>query len=146
MTGFTEKVPVFCKNGWTLIMSRGQYGNPGDFFDRTWAEMEQPFGSPDEEFWLGLSYIHKLTNAGSPYTIKFELLSPDGNYSEAFYSDFKLTDDMYYPLHYGSFMATESTAGNSWAMHKNMKFSTYDSDNDLYLGGKCTNNHPGPNW
>ena len=38
---------VYCDpDGWTVIQSRGQFGNPVDFFYRDWAEYLRGFGTP----------------------------------------------------------------------------------------------------
>ena len=38
---------AYClEEGWTVIQSRGQYGNPKDFFLKGWAEYAQGFGVP----------------------------------------------------------------------------------------------------
>ena len=34
--------------GWTVIQSRGQFGNPDDYFLRDWDEYVQGFGTPGE--------------------------------------------------------------------------------------------------
>ena len=39
------KMELRCRSGgWTVIQSRGQYGNPPDFFYKTWSEYKNPFG------------------------------------------------------------------------------------------------------
>ena len=38
---------VYCTHDlWTVIQSRGQFGNPEDFFYREWSDYEKGFGSP----------------------------------------------------------------------------------------------------
>ena len=38
---------VYCMaDGWTVIQSRGQYGNGEDYFYNTWAEYKAGFGTP----------------------------------------------------------------------------------------------------
>ena len=34
------------EGGWTVIQSRGQYGNPPDYFNKGWAEYKAGFGMP----------------------------------------------------------------------------------------------------
>ena len=53
------------------IMSRGQYGNDALLFDKTWAEMEEPFGIPGEEYWFGLRNLFQLTYYGD-YELKVQ--------------------------------------------------------------------------
>jgi hypothetical protein len=39
--------PVFCmEDGWTVIQSRGQFGNPKDYFYQPWNTYLEPFGTP----------------------------------------------------------------------------------------------------
>ncbi len=43
----TKKVPVYCaEDGWTVIQSRGQFGNPVDYFYRGFSSYEEGFGVP----------------------------------------------------------------------------------------------------
>ena len=40
-------IEVHCLDeGWTVIQSRGQFGNPTDYFYRGWDEYKQGFGTP----------------------------------------------------------------------------------------------------
>ena len=42
-----EKALAFCdQDGWTVIQSRGQFGNPVDYFFRNWTEYVAGFGVP----------------------------------------------------------------------------------------------------
>ena len=44
---FHEVFDVYCTDDlWTVIQSRGQFGNPEDYFYRGWHEYEQGFGVP----------------------------------------------------------------------------------------------------
>ena len=126
-------------------MSRGQFGNPPDYFDQNILQMKNPYGTPLKEYWLGLDNIYHLTNSGSQYMMKIELMGADGDYREAFFEDFKLLDDTFYTLQNNGFLSSLSTVGNSWAGHNGSKFTTRDFDNDQ-SGGNCANYFEGPNW
>ncbi len=39
-------VDVRCRKQWTVIQSRGQFGNPVDYFYRGWDEYVAGFGEP----------------------------------------------------------------------------------------------------
>ena len=40
-------VSAYCyKKGGTIIQTRGQFGNPKDYFERDWAQYEAGFGTP----------------------------------------------------------------------------------------------------
>ena len=43
-----QPVSTFCTNdGWTVIQSRGQFGNPPDYFSKKlWSEYVAGFGTP----------------------------------------------------------------------------------------------------
>ena len=42
-----ELFDVYCTEDlWTVIQSRGQFGNPEDYFYREWDDYEQGFGVP----------------------------------------------------------------------------------------------------
>ena len=47
---FQTIADAYClKDGWTVIQSRGQYGNPIDYFYKAWAEYKDGFGKPGKE-------------------------------------------------------------------------------------------------
>ena len=38
---------AFCDaEGWTVFQSRGQFGNPSDFFIKPWQDFKEGFGTP----------------------------------------------------------------------------------------------------
>ena len=137
--GTSELLPVYCKNGWTTLFNRGQYGNSQDHFDRTFPEMEKPFGDPEREAWMGLENMFILTNSDS-YVVKVELLGVDGEYNEAFYDDFRVIESSTYKLSITGYNASISTIGDSWSHHHNKSFITKE------MGHGCYNNFKGPNW
>ncbi len=54
-----EPVQVYCaKNGWTVFQSRGQFGNPENYFVRNWNEFEAGFGVPGLFSFTCLSCIY----------------------------------------------------------------------------------------
>ena len=55
-------VDAYClEEGWTVIQSRGQYGNPVDYFFKTWAEYKNGFGKPGKELFF-VHFLNFLTN------------------------------------------------------------------------------------
>ena len=42
----TEFEAYCLEDGWTVIQSRGQFGNPKDYFFRKWADYVRGFGVP----------------------------------------------------------------------------------------------------
>ena len=98
-----------------------------------------------KEFWLGLDHIYHLTNAGTQYMLKVELMGADGVYKEAYYDSFKLLDDVDYTLDLGSFVTADSTSGDSFGYHSGKKFSALDKDSDE-RNSSCAVSNEGPNW
>ena len=48
--GDGTEFPAYCDpEGWTVIQSRGQFGNPIDYFNRNWEEYANGFGDPGED-------------------------------------------------------------------------------------------------
>ncbi|XP_022236587.1 techylectin-5A-like, partial [Limulus polyphemus] len=74
---FTGSIDVYCDmdtdgGGWTVIQRRGDYGNPTDYFYKSWQEYKMGFGDIEKDFWLGNYWIFTLTNQGT-YSIRFDL-------------------------------------------------------------------------
>ena len=42
----TEFSAYCAADGWTVIQSRGQFGNPQDYFHKNWDAYESGFGGP----------------------------------------------------------------------------------------------------
>ena len=43
----STKVKAFCDvQGYTVIQSRGQFGNPKDYFNKNWNDYKMGFGEP----------------------------------------------------------------------------------------------------
>jgi len=136
--------PVFCKaDGWTVIQSRGQFGNPKEYFAKTWAEYVSGFGEPEKEFWLGLERIYEITNDPSrPMKLKIVMEDFSGNTKEANYETFRLENSAdNYSLRLGTYSGTAGNSMNAtnthWS-HLDMPFSTHDRDNDKYNEGSCS--------
>ena len=44
---YYASVNVYClQGGWTVFQSRGQFGNPTDYFNKPWVEYQTGFGIP----------------------------------------------------------------------------------------------------
>ncbi len=78
-------------DGWTVIQSRGQFGNPGDYFLRGWDSYVKGFGVPGKEHWLGLNNIHDLTQS-KDYQLRITMRNFDRQNRTAFYDHFYLND------------------------------------------------------
>lgn len=139
-----EAVSVSCDmdtvpGGWTVFQRRI---SDSDFY-KTWNEYESGFGNLSTNFWLGNRYIHILTNQGK-CGLRVDLTSMEGETAYASYEHFSVGDaESYYKLTVSGY---SGTAGDSLTSRGNeMKFSTYDVDNDVY-SGHCAVMYHGAWW
>ena len=85
---------AYCTDdGWTIFQSRGQFGNPANYFYKGWADYLNGFGTPGEEAWLGLNMIYQLTNLQT-YRLRVKLKAPNEEIGYAFYETFKLENSV----------------------------------------------------
>ena len=96
---------VFCDQktdggGWTVFQKR-QDGSV-DFY-REWGDYKRGFGNLNDEFWLGLEKIHRLTISGS-YKLRVDLEDINSKTAFAKYSSFDVASESFkYRLRFGSF-------------------------------------------
>ena len=113
--------------GWTVFQRR-QDGSVN--FYRNWVNYTNGFGNLSKEFWLGLEFIHRLTN-GTDSELRIDLEDWSGNNRYAQYSSFKVRGaSASYRLELSGY---SGNAGNSLAHHNSRPFSTYDRDNDAHF-------------
>ncbi|XP_053692579.1 microfibril-associated glycoprotein 4-like [Sabethes cyaneus] len=144
-TGFSDVFEVYCDQkyeggGWLVIQNR--YDGSVDFF-RGWKEYEAGFGDLHGEFWLGLEKIHKITTA-KPYELRIVLEDFDGKVATARYDRFTVggAETKYVLSTLGNY---SGTAGDSLRSNAEMKFSTFDSNNDRH-NLDCAANRKGAWW
>ncbi|KAG7461701.1 hypothetical protein MATL_G00193830 [Megalops atlanticus] len=157
--GSEEVVEVYCDQdtmlgGWVLVQQRMD-GSVN--FNRTWKDYRNGFGSVDQqgrdELWLGNKYLHLLTQTES--ILRIELVDWEGKESYAEYSIRVGPEAEGYPLGVSEYLGDAGdalvrgqTGLGAFLSHANMKFSTYDRDNDkweencaeMYGGGWWYNN------
>ncbi|XP_036621467.1 fibrinogen alpha chain-like [Trichosurus vulpecula] len=163
--GSSKFVSVYCDQetslgGWLLIQQRSD-GSLN--FNRTWQDYKRGFGKVNAkgegEFWLGNEYLHLLTQRES--VLRVELEDWDGNEVYAEYNVHVGSEAEGYVLRISSYEGTAGDAliegsveeGTEYTSHANMKFSTFDQDNDqweencaeMYGGGWWYNNCQGAN-
>ncbi|XP_050086521.1 ryncolin-1-like [Anopheles aquasalis] len=110
--------------GWIVVQHR--FNGSVDFY-RNWTEYREGFGELENEFWLGLELVHQLTTARA-HEIIFEIEDFSDNYGYARYNEFKIgSESEQYCLTIGKY---SGTAGDAMGLHKGIKFSTMDRDND----------------
>ena len=110
--------------GWTVFQRR-QDGSVN--FYRNWVNYVNGFGNLSNEFWLGLEFIHRMTN-GTDSALRIDLGDWSGNKAYAQYNSFQVRGaSTKYRLEVSGYAGN---AGNGLAHHNNRPFSTYDRDND----------------
>lgn len=139
----SQKLQVYCDmttdgGGW-IVFQRRQNGQT-DFF-RKWTEYRVGFGNLEDEFWLGLDNIHRLTSQGR-YELRVDMR--DGQEAVfAHYDKFSVGDGRsLYKLHTGAY---NGTAGDSLSYHQGRPFSTEDRDNDIAVTN-CALSYKGAWW
>ncbi|KAK8385822.1 hypothetical protein O3P69_016537 [Scylla paramamosain] len=145
-------VQVWCEleeggPSWTVIQRRGsktsETPHPVVDFFRSWAEYKWGFGNLEGEYWLGLEYIHQLTQSGD-YEMRVDLQDWANETRWAKYEHFSLSNEEHnYTLSLGDY---EGTAGNSLRYHQGAPFSTRDRDNDFNPRGHCARTFHGAWW
>ncbi|XP_052412337.1 tenascin isoform X2 [Carassius gibelio] len=138
-----QPIQVYCDmstdgGGWMVFLRR-QSGKV-DFY-RNWRNYSAGFGDTNDEFWIGLSNLHKITSAGQ-YELRVDL--HDGQESVfATYDKFYIADPRSrYKIQIGAY---SGTAGDSLSYHQNRPFSTYDNDNDIAVTN-CALSYKGAFW
>ncbi|XP_077377651.1 tenascin isoform X3 [Festucalex cinctus] len=124
--------------GWIIFLKR-QSGRL-EFF-RNWKNYTTGFGDLNDEFWLGLSNLHKIT-AGGQYELRVDLRDK-GETAYAHYDKFSVSEPRTrYKVHVGGY---SGTAGDSMTYHHGRPFSTYDHDNDIAVTN-CALSYKGAFW
>ncbi|KAH8239204.1 hypothetical protein KR032_001780, partial [Drosophila birchii] len=115
-------------SGWMTIQTRF---DGSENFNRSWASYKQGFGNLRGEFFIGLEKLHQLTKA-QPYELLINLGDRNGTNTYALYDNFQIgnENESYYLKSIGNYSGTTYNALNC---SLNMKFSTYDRDNDKHL-------------
>merc|ERR1712106_543523 len=127
---------------WVVIQSRGQYGNPGDYFAKTLAEYESGF-EDNGELWLGLEKIAEMTASGT-WEMEVEVMDWSGRRKRASYDDFKVGASPRYELTADDYDFT-STLRDGLKYHNGAPYSTIDQDQDD-LAGSCAQKYGGGGW
>ncbi|XP_028990029.1 tenascin isoform X4 [Betta splendens] len=139
----SQPLQVYCDmstdgGGWIVFLRR-QNGKL-EFF-RNWKNYTAGFGDINDEFWLGLSNLHKIT-AGGQYELRVDLRDK-GETAYAQYDKFSVSEPRTrYKVHVGGY---SGTAGDSMTYHHGRPFSTYDHDNDIAVTN-CALSYKGAFW
>lgn len=114
--------------GWTVIQQRI---NGEENFNRNWTTYKKGFGNFTGDFFLGLEKIYRLTN-DQPHELYIHMERFNGSTFCARYDNFRVAgeEDKYRLLSLGSYSGNADR--DRLRSHEHHKFSTFDSDNDLY--------------
>ncbi|KAM3864631.1 microfibril-associated glycoprotein 4-like [Diretmus argenteus] len=143
--GPTTPLHVYCDmetdgGRWTIIQRRM---DGTENFYRPWKHYKGGFGNVAGEYWLGLDNIFLLTMRKKS-ELRVDMEDFEGGKVYAQYSSFSIDPENYgYQLRLGSFI--NGGAGDSLSRHKNMKFSTYDKDQDIW-DKNCAQTFLGAFW
>ncbi|XP_067876216.1 fibrinogen alpha chain-like [Heterodontus francisci] len=141
--GCANVVTVYCDQstglgGWVLVQQRM---GGSVHFNRSWDEYKRGFGSIDDQgqgdIWLGNDILHLLTQKES--VLRIELEDWSGNEAYAEYTVTVGSESESYILNIANYVGDAGDAliaglslYGEYTSHANMKFSTYDRDNDKW--------------
>lgn len=140
--------PVVSINEWIVIQQRVDGSLT---FDKKWTDYKVGFGSPSQNFWLGLEKMYQLTSSRG-YRLRIEIQSTQNNrWFSAEYDSFGVSSESTgYALNVTGYVGDAGDALNN--MNKSgifflngMKFSTWDRDNDM-AASNCAVTYPCGFW
>ena len=108
-------------------------------FYRPWTDYVAGFGTLDGDHWLGLDKMHRLTQGGSQ--LYFHMENYDGTFEYAHYQAFTVHDVTTAYRMNVDVLGYKGTLKELLSVHDNMKFSTFDRDNDKRTNGDCCKSH-----
>ena len=144
--------PPGAAGGWTVIMRRGQFGLPADYFRRNYVSYLEGFGDPKAEFWLGLDRIRALAGGvGPPHELLVRMTTGDGRAYEARYDGFALGPAPDFVLILGdNFEGNSSSGGDALAdglgWMNGSAFSAPDRDRDDHFSANCAQERDAGYW
>ncbi|XP_043911355.1 fibrinogen-like protein 1-like protein [Protopterus annectens] len=132
--------------GWTVIQ-RNSKGSPITWSE-SWTTYQYGFGDILGDHWIGLEYIHLLTDQRS-YKLRIEFYDSSNILKYAEYDSFYVesVSDMY-RIRLGSYEGTagdQMTKAETNLLLDNTRFTTKDKDNDRG-NGNCASNRGGGWW
>ena len=115
-------------------------GSNAYFFNRTWDQYRQEFGSPTSQYWIGLDRLHEISQSNCK--IRFDLQLLNGSWYFAQYSTFSVGNiSTSYVLEIGEY---SGNLYDAMAYHNGQPFSTYDEENDSPYA--CAHQYYGGFW
>ncbi|XP_069840913.1 fibrinogen-like protein 1-like protein [Dendropsophus ebraccatus] len=133
--------------GWTVIQ-RNRY-DTDITWSETWTAYQHGFGNIEQDHYLGNRFINLLT-AQKWNKVRFLLVDSENRTKMADYDSFYLTNATdKYRLRLGTYQGDAGdalTSGVLRNLHDNMRFSTFDDDNDRLYNTNCANEYGGGWW
>ncbi|XP_062571135.1 fibroleukin-like [Saccostrea cucullata] len=119
-------------------------------FNRSWDEFKNPFGNPEEDYWIGNDPIQQLTK-GNDSSLYVSMTLVNGSTLYELYDRFSVSDEAEkYRLFLGG--PASGTLGDRMLLPNDkinnlngMYFTTWDRDNDRHPG-HCVFRHGGSGW
>ena len=142
-----DTTPAMTVNGWIMFQ---QYLNAIIIVNRNWTEYRNGFGSFAGNYWMGNEKVHLLTQAGTTYRLRIEMLFTAYGWMSAEYDQFSLDNKTgLYTLHVTNYSNGECGDSlqyqpSSSGYQNGMAFSTYDEANDNLPG--CSSQHSSGFW
>ena len=128
--------------GW-LVVQRRKDGSVS--FNRGWKEYEEGFGDLNGEFWYGLQPLNCLTSQGQ-WELRIDLTHSNGTKTYLHYKKFAVgSASDKYPLQISQFTGIYPVDPFSLYSLNGFKFTTKDSDNDVYRGNCAIKGDGGTN-
>ncbi|XP_030554638.1 fibrinogen-like protein 1 [Drosophila novamexicana] len=111
--------------GWMVIQRRVDKSVD---FNRGWAEYRTGFGDLEGNFFIGLEKLYRMTNS-QPHELYIYLENFENEIRFARYDNFSIAseEDAYQLKVLGKY---SGDAGDALMLNRNMKFTTFDRDND----------------
>ena len=127
-----------------LILRNDRAGSISGFFNRSWTQYQQGFGSPTSLYWIGLDRLHQLTQGNCQ--VHFDLQNRvDGTWYYAQYSNFSVGDSSTnYKLAIGGYSG--DTGNDAMKYSNGRQFTTNDADHDGWSDNNCASRYGGGYW
>ena len=142
-------IQVYCDQttdggGWTVFQRR--IDGSVDFF-RDWENYKQGFGNLQNEHWLGNENIFTLTLQGlypRGNELRIDMMNAKKIQKSVRYANFHIANAATkYTLHVNGF---NGTIDDALKYNNRQKFSTFDSDNDIWSIVNCASRYFGGWW
>lgn len=126
-----------------VIQRRDNFGEPVDLFFQEWLEYQLGFGDLTQSFWIGLDALYNLTE--TPQELHIEMEDFKGVKATVIAHNVQVaSEDKGYQLSMSG--VTPYELGKSFWLHRGMKFSTKDKDQDGNSSADCANTYKGGWW